>query len=79
MVKASCCAERFVFAEVFYGYVRKGFGGIFDEVAEDVLIVVAHDEYLFNVLDFGNRLEAVLYDGVSGDFEERLYTNCFSS
>lgn len=49
--------------------MRKRFGLIFDEVAKDGLFIIAYDEDFVDLGDFGDGLEAVLYDWVSGDFE----------
>lgn len=45
---------------------------VFDELAENGLVVVADNEDFFNLGDLGDGAEAVFYDRVAGDFEERL-------
>lgn len=48
--------------------------GVLDEVAEDSFVVVTDKEDFANVGDLGDGVKAVLDDGVTGDFEERLET-----
>jgi hypothetical protein len=49
-----------------------GARAVFDEIPEDRLVVVAHDEDLADLGHAGDGGEAVLDDGVTGDFEKRL-------
>lgn len=46
--------------------------GILDEVAKDGLVVVADEEDFGDLGDSGDGVEAVLDDGLAGDFEEGL-------
>lgn len=52
--------------------MRVGLGGVFDEVAEDIFVVVAHNEDFLDLRKLCNGLETVLDDWVTGDFEEWL-------
>ena len=72
MIEATGCTECLVLTEVLDGDVWVGAGGVLDEVAEDGLVVVADDEDLADLRDFGYCGKAVLDDGVAGNFEERL-------
>ena len=46
---------------------------VLDEVAENGLVVVADEEDFGNLLDSGDGIEAVLDDGLAGNFEEGLF------
>jgi hypothetical protein len=72
MVETTGGAQRLVFAKVFDADVWVGARAVFDEVPEDGLVVVAHDEDLADLGHAGDGGEAVLDDGVTGDFEKRL-------
>ena len=67
-----------IFAQVADGDVWEIAGAVLDEVAEDRLVVVANDEDLADLWDLGDGGEAVGYDGMTGDFEERLRTSTSS-
>jgi hypothetical protein len=43
--------------------------GILDEVAEYGLVIVSNQQNLAHVGDLSHRLQAVVDDGVAGDFE----------
>lgn len=47
--------------------------GVLDEVAENGLVVVANEEDFGDLGDSGDGIEAVLDDGLAGDFEEGLF------
>lgn len=72
MVEAASGSESLVFPQVFDRDLRVGARAILDEVAEDGFVVVANDEDLTDLGDFGDGGEAVRDDRVSGDLEERL-------
>jgi hypothetical protein len=61
-----------VFTEVFDADLGRVLGAVFDEVAEDGLVIVADYEDFLDLWDFGDGAEAVFNNGVSGDVEERL-------
>ena len=65
MVQAACCAEGLILAEILDGDVWIYPTAIFDEVAEDTLIVVANDEDFADLGDFGDGSEAVGDDRVA--------------
>lgn len=52
-------------------------GGVFDELAEDGLVVVSDQDHFADVGNLGDGLQAVTEDGVTGDFEERLFICIF--
>jgi hypothetical protein len=54
-----------VLSQVFDGDVGMCTSAVFDELSEDTLIVVADNEDLANLGDFGDSGEAVAYDGVA--------------
>ena len=72
VVETASGAEGLVLAQVLDGDGGELLGRVFDEVAEDGLVVVADDADLLDLLawDAGNGGEAMPDDGVSGDFEE---------
>lgn len=72
MVQTSGCTKSLVFAQVLDRDLWVGAGAVFDEVPEDGLVVVANKEDLADLWDAGDGGEAVLDDGVAGDFEKRL-------
>lgn len=72
VIETSSGAEGLVFAKVADGDLRVGARAVFDEVAEDGLVVVADDEDFADFGDFGYGGEAVRDDGVAGDFKEGL-------
>ena len=82
MVQAACRAQCLVLAQVFCGDVGEGAGHVLDEVAEGGLVIVADDEDFLDLRYFGDSVEAVFYDRVAGDLEERLgstYVSCVLS
>jgi len=72
VVQAAGGAEGFVFTEVFDRKLGELVAGVFDEVAEDGLVVVADHADFLDVGDFGNGGQAVPDDGMAGDVEQRL-------
>lgn len=54
-------------------------GGVFDELAEDGLVVVSDQNHFADVGDLGDGLQTVTENGVTGDFEERLFIVSFVS
>lgn len=47
--------------------------GVLDKVAEDGLVVVADEEDFGDLGDSGDGVEAVLDDGLAGNFEQGLF------
>jgi hypothetical protein len=72
VVETSSGAKSLVLAEILDLDVRELFGGIFDEVAEDTLVVVTYENNLLDVWDFGDGLQTVPNDRVAGNIEQRL-------
>ncbi len=72
MVETSSGAKSLVLAEILDLDVREFFRRIFDEVAEDTLVVVTDEDDLLDVWDFGDGFQAVPNNGVAGDIEQRL-------
>ena len=72
MVQPARGSQGLVLAQVLNRDVGVCAVGVLDEVAEDGLVVVADDEDLADLGDFGDGGEAVLDDRVAGDFEEWL-------
>jgi hypothetical protein len=58
-----------VFSKVDDLDLRKFFGGVFDEVAEDGFVVVSDNAYFLNVRYLCDGGEAVPDNGMSCDFE----------
>jgi hypothetical protein len=73
VVEAARRAEGLVFAQVLGGDVRVGLGGVLDEVAEDVFVIVADDEDFADLGQLGDGLVAVLNDGMARNVKERLW------
>jgi hypothetical protein len=73
VVEAACGAEGLVFAQVDDFDLGEFFGGVFDEVAEDGLVVVADHADFLDVGYFRDGGEAVPDDGVACDIEKRLF------
>jgi hypothetical protein len=46
--------------------------GVFDKITKDRLIVVADQDDFSDIGDFGESLEAVIDNGVTGNFEKGL-------
>ena len=72
MVESACGAQSLVLAKIADGHVGVVSAAVFDDIAEDGLVVVADDEDFF---DFGNLSdggEAMGDDCVAGNREERL-------
>lgn len=65
MVQAARSSEGLILAEVFDGDVWVCSAAVFDEVAEDTLIVVTDDEDFADLGYFGNGGEAVGNDRVA--------------
>ena len=65
MVQAACGAEGLILAEILDGDVWICSTAIFNEVAEDALIVVPNDEDFADLRDFGDGSEAVRDDRVA--------------
>ena len=61
-----------VFSKVYDLDLWELLGRVFDEVAEDRLVVVANDTYFLNVRDLCDSGETVPDDGMTCDFKERL-------
>jgi len=64
--------ESLVLAKITDGDLRVLFCGLLNERAEDGLVVVTNNKDLLDVANLGDGAEAVLENGVTGDFEERL-------
>ena len=73
MVKTTGGAQGSVLAQVADGDVGVFAVGILDEIAEDSLVVVTNEEDFGDLGDSGDSIEAVLDDGLAGDFEEGLF------
>mgnify|MGYP007054560879 CR=1 FL=1 len=73
VIQSTGGAQRRVLAQVQDAELGELLGGVLDEVAEDGLIVVADQDDLAEAGDIGKGLEAVVDDGVTGDFEQGLY------
>lgn len=73
VVEATCRAEGFVLAQVFDGQLRELVAGVFDEIAEDGLVVVADHAHFLDVGHFGNGGQAVPDDRVACDVEQGLW------
>jgi hypothetical protein len=61
-----------IFAEVFDGELGEFLGRVFDEVAENVLLVVSDDEDFPNRRNFSDGSEAVPDDRVACNVKEGL-------
>lgn len=72
VVQATGGAQGLVLAQVLDGEVWEVGGGIFDEIAEDGLVIIADEVDLVYGGDFGDGGQAVVDDGVAGDIEEGL-------
>lgn len=74
VVETTCSAKSLVLAEVLDGETGEFKGGILDEVLEDLLLVVADDVHLLEVLggELAEGGDAVPDDWVAGDLKERL-------
>lgn len=72
VVQAAGGAQGLVLAQVLDGEVWEVVGGIFDEIAEDGLVIVADEVDLVYGGDFGDGGQAVVNDGVARDIEEGL-------
>jgi hypothetical protein len=72
MVETSCCAQGSVFPEILNTELRELFGRVFDEIAKDGFVVVADQNDFPDIVNLGERFEAMVDDGVTGDFKERL-------
>lgn len=77
MVQSSSRAQRGVFSQVLDAELGELLGGVLDEVAEDSLIVVADQNDFAETGDLCEGLEAVVDDGVTGDFEKGLYATVY--
>jgi SAM-dependent methyltransferase len=72
VIEATSGAEGLVLAQVGDLELREFAGRVLDEVAEDIFFVVANEDDLFDVVDFGNGFQTVPDDGMAGDVKERL-------
>lgn len=72
VVETAGGAQRGVFAQVLNAELREFLGGVFDEVAEDALVVIPNQNHFSDIRDLRKGLEAMVDDGVPGDFEQRL-------
>jgi hypothetical protein len=73
VVQATCGSQCLVFAEVLHAELWKLSSTVLHEVTKDALIVVSDQDHLSNTGDFGDGLETVPDDWVSGNIEEWLY------
>jgi len=78
VVKTTGGAQGSVLAQVADGDVGVFAVGILDEIAEDGLVVVADKEDFGDLGDSGDGIEAVLDNGLAGDFEEGLFGTSWS-
>lgn len=72
MIETSCRAKRRVFTQVLNSELGELLAGVFDEITEDRFIVVADQDDFTDIGDLGESLEAVIDNGVTGNFEKGL-------
>ncbi|KAF7165421.1 hypothetical protein CNMCM5623_009586 [Aspergillus felis] len=72
MIETPCCAKCRVFTQVLNSELGELLAGVFDEITEDRFIVVADQDDFSDIGNFGKSLEAVVDNGVTGNFEKGL-------
>jgi hypothetical protein len=74
VVETPSCSQSLVLSQVNDLDLWKFFRGIFDEVAENSLVVVSNHAYFLNGGDFRDGDETMPDDGMASDFKEGLQT-----
>jgi hypothetical protein len=69
VVQATCGAQSCVLSQVEDAKLGEFLRGIFDEVPEYALVVVTDQNHFAHIVDLRHRLQTVVDDGVTGDFE----------
>lgn len=73
VVQTTCGAQRCVLPQVLNAELGELLRSILDKVPEDSLVIVSDQNNLAHIVDLGDRLQAVVDDGVAGDFEQGLH------
>lgn len=69
MVQSTCGAQRCVLPQVEDAELGVFLRGILNEIPEYALIIVSDQHHFAYIGDLSHRLQAVVDDGVAGDFE----------
>lgn len=72
VIETASRAEGLVLSQILDLDLREFSRGVFDKVTEYTLVVVANQDYLFDVGNFGHGFEAMPDDWMASDIEERL-------